>query len=142
MDGERGRVNGGSGDLAIGSSESQRGSLTPHLPRLRSGQRQKSGEARHLDIQPNRPHQSQTITLGDHTFTQLVIEMHSPISELFLEMEVRKPTSYSPVHLSEGQVVCTDETYCSSVHQRAYHAFSANKPILRVCSLQEFVQQE
>ena len=58
------------------------------------------GQLRHSHLQPNRPHQSQTITLGDHTLTQLVVEMHSPIGELFLEMKVRKETSDSPVHLS------------------------------------------
>src|SRR5262249_46663422 len=81
-------------------------------------------------------------TLGHHAFSQLVIEMHPSVLELFLEVHVAESAADLAVHLGERQIVGAHEAYGSAIQESADDASGAGKPILRVCSLQQFVQQK
>jgi hypothetical protein len=94
------------------------------------------------NIEPNGFHQFYSIAGCDHTGAETIVKGEPVIFKAFLEMGVAYMLRENLFQRSEGKVVGCDKADSAVSKQRAQHPFRAYPPIMRVCALQNFIEQE
>jgi hypothetical protein len=81
-------------------------------------------------VQPNRPHQGQSVALSDHAFAQHVVEAHLSILKVFLKMDIVQLTIQRSANLSQRQIMRTHESDSASIQESVNDALCANATII------------
>jgi len=96
-----------------------------------------------LDIQADRPHQFEPIALGDNSVTELVIERDPSVRQFVLKVDIAKASiARFDTNVGQREIVCADQADRSALHQSAQNSFGSDAAVIRVRSLQKFVEQE
>src|ERR1700733_16276548 len=71
-----------------------------------------------------------------------MVKAQFAVLEMILKMEVRALGSDVNSNFGESQVMSCKQSNSSSFQKIPYHSFRADATVVRVCSLQQFVEQE
>src|SRR5579859_2587349 len=107
---------------------------------MRSGQ--EWGFRRRLNLESDEPHELDPVAFRDDTIVKLEVECHSAILNLVLKMDVSETAVLFLADVGQGQVVGADEADGAACQESAYDPFGADEAVLRVCALEELVQEK
>src|SRR5688572_7935915 len=92
------------------------------------------------DVEANRSHQFEGITLLNDTRMQPVVEGHAAIFEVILEVDIHGTRPEGVGNSSQDEIVCGHKTNRSPVDQAAHHGFRTDSPVVGVCAMKNLIQ--
>ena len=87
-----------------------------------------------------RAHQSQRVALLNHTGPQSVIEHDLPVFQMIFEVDIRSAGRQRVRNARESEVMGRYQSDGAALHKTADHGFGADGPVVRVCTMQNFVK--
>src|SRR5258708_22325191 len=94
-----------------------------------------------LHLEADRAHQRKRVAVLDHAWPHSIVERHPAILEPILEVHVDSWDSQTWRQLGEGQVVRRHQADGAAARQRAYDRLGPDPPIVRICPVENLVEQ-
>src|ERR1700722_10235126 len=99
-------------------------------------------KALRLDVESDRAHELQRITGLNDSGAQTMVKAEFVLLEMILKMKIRSLRSDVYSNFGERQVMSCKQSNSSSFQEIPHHSFCADTTVVRICSLQQFVEQE
>jgi hypothetical protein len=95
------------------------------------------------DFQAYESHELDSVAPGDDAVLQLEVELHFSVFDVVLEVDVAEAwVVLAASDVGEGEIVGADEADSAGVQQGLDDAFGSDEAVLRVCPLEEFVEEK
>src|SRR5258708_30805143 len=88
-----------------------------------------------LHFKPDRPHQFEAVALRNYAVSQFVVESHSAVLQLILEMNITQMALGRIADVGQCQVMRAHQPNRAALDQRAHNSLRANAAVFRVCAL-------
>src|SRR5882672_47729 len=79
-----------------------------------------------LHLKPDRPHQFEAVALRNYAISQFVVESHSAVLQLILEMNITQMALGRIADVGQCQVMCAHQPNRAALDQRAHNSLRAN----------------
>src|SRR6478672_1468213 len=87
-------------------------------------------------------HQFNAIAGGDHAGTETIVKGKPVIFKAFLEVNIANLRGEDLFERSKSKIMSCDKADSAITNQRTQHTLRAHAPIMRVGTLQNFIEQE